>query len=89
MELWIDEDVKAVAAFMQEKIPASRLVAVADGIAGIAPLLWSRYQGEKIDVLALSSPKLDQAHRSQSSAIGSFPGPLCVDGDSVGEGISR
>ncbi len=56
MSVVVDADVRAVAEFMQGKVAASRLVAVADGLAAIAPLLWGRYQTENIEVLRLDAP---------------------------------
>jgi hypothetical protein len=47
----VDDDVKAVAEFMQGRIAASRLVAVADGLAAMAPLLWGRFQPEAIQAI--------------------------------------
>jgi len=58
MDCVLDEDVKAVAEFMQNQIPASRLVAVAQAVAQIAPLMWSRYQfnpPEEVDAIRLVS----------------------------------
>jgi hypothetical protein len=54
----IDPDVLAVVEFMQERIAASRLVAVADGLAAVAPLLWSRHQPEVVEVLKLAFPPI-------------------------------
>jgi hypothetical protein len=51
----LDEDVRAVAEFMLARVAASRLVAVADGLATIAPLLWGSYQAEAVQVLRLMS----------------------------------
>lgn len=57
MDFVIDSDVQAVAEFMQQRIAATRLVSVADGIAKVAPLLWGRYTPEDIQVLDLIVPK--------------------------------
>lgn len=54
-DLILDEDVKAVVEFMQRRITAARLVAVATGVAALAPLLWGKYQPESVDVLRLES----------------------------------
>ena len=51
----VDDDVQAVAEFMQGKIAASRLVAVADGLAAIAPLLWGRFQPDAIQAIRLEA----------------------------------
>ena len=56
MDLNIDPNLKAVAEFMQERLPANQLVAVANGLATIAPLLWGHYKGEEIVPLRLVSP---------------------------------
>jgi hypothetical protein len=53
MQLLMDEDVKAVAEFMQERIAAGRLVAVAGGLSKIAPLIWGQYPTEEISALCL------------------------------------
>ena len=50
-----DPDVQAVAEFMQARIAASRLVAVADGLAAMAPLLWGRYAAEAVQALRLDA----------------------------------
>jgi hypothetical protein len=60
MEVTINADVKAVAEFMQERLPACHLTAVASGLAAIAPLLWGHYPSEELRVLRLlSSPISD------------------------------
>ena len=70
MELVIDPDVKTVAEFMQCRFSAARLVAVANGLASIAPLLWGRYQPEEVQTLRLACnapTSLDDRH-TQSGA---------------------
>lgn len=49
----VDSDVLTVAAFMQRRVAASRLVSVADGVAAISRLLWGRYQADAVQVLRL------------------------------------
>jgi hypothetical protein len=61
MELIIDPDVKAVAEFMQSRMPAAKLVSVASAIAALAPILWGNYGAEAIDALRLISLPLDSA----------------------------
>ena len=51
--LVIDDDVHAVLEFMQTNIPATRLVAVAAGIAELAPVVWGEYQPEPVPALRL------------------------------------
>lgn len=66
----IDSDIKLVASFMQQNLPASRLVAVAQGLAGIAPLLWSEYAAEQIRVIQLMpQPISDRDQRTLPSSI--------------------
>jgi len=54
-EFALDEDVKAVLGFMQDNIPASRLVAVAGVLPEIARLLWSSEAQEPVQALKLRS----------------------------------
>jgi hypothetical protein len=42
--LEIDQDVEAVAEFMQRNIPASKLVAVSDSIKALAPIMWGAFR---------------------------------------------
>lgn len=49
----VDTDVQAVVEFMQTRIAASRLVAVADGLAAMAPLLWGHFQPEAVQAIRL------------------------------------
>ena len=54
MDIEIDPDVKAVAAFMQGNMAASKLVAVAASIGRLAPILWGHHASEQRDWLVLS-----------------------------------
>lgn len=36
---------------MHQKLAASKLVGVASSLAAVAPLLWSSYEMERVDVL--------------------------------------
>lgn len=53
MELKIDDDVKAVAEFMQRNVKTARLVSVAQSVADLAPILWKRYEKEDVSALLL------------------------------------
>jgi hypothetical protein len=53
MEIQIDQDVKAVAEFMQRTMPAAKLVGVAEAIAALSPLLWGRHGTEDVSALRL------------------------------------
>ena len=77
MHLTMDSDLQAVAQFMQEHIPAARLVNVAAGMAGLAPLLWGHYEREGIEPVKLSAHGL----RTQSDAIVSPLDLKRADGD--------
>lgn len=56
MDLEIDQDVKAVAEFMQRNIAASKLVAVASTVAAMAPLLWAHHDSEPVRGMFLREP---------------------------------
>jgi len=79
MELVIDDDVRAVAEFMQSRIPAARLVGVAAGVHAFAPLLWGRYAAEQVIPAGLS-PSDPQP---PLSAIEFDPELRCVGGGSA------
>ncbi|HWW88692.1 MAG TPA: hypothetical protein VNZ26_34095 [Vicinamibacterales bacterium] len=70
MKLEVDDDVLEVATFMQGRIAASRLVAVAEGLAAIAPTLWKKYPAETVQVLRLdtSDPTLPNGQRRRLDA---------------------
>jgi hypothetical protein len=53
MELILDDHVKAVLEFMQERIPACKLVGVAERMPHIAKLLWDRYPQEAVTAVEL------------------------------------
>jgi hypothetical protein len=57
MKFEVDQDVQAVAEFMQRSIPAARLVGVAAALNALAPLLW----GEGQRALQLREPPIAQA----------------------------
>lgn len=44
MELVLDPDVKQALEHLQDTVPTDRLVAVATGVAALAPLLWGGYE---------------------------------------------
>ena len=69
--LVLDDDVHRVIEFMQAEIPAARLVAVAAGIAQLAPIVWEEYQQEKIQAFRLvSRPISDHDPQTQSASSG-------------------
>lgn len=58
MEIILDSDVQAVAEFMQGRLPTARLVAVAEALSSLAPILWGKYQPEAVEVLRLRNSPL-------------------------------
>jgi hypothetical protein len=69
MELLIDPDVKAVAEFMQGRFSTARLVAVANGLAAIAPLLWGQYQPDEVQTLRLACDAPTSTHDRHTQSI--------------------
>ena len=70
MNITVDEDIKAVLEMMQRNIPASRLVAVANGVQKIAPILWGQYEIEEVKPLYLTHDAiLGGDLHTQSSSI--------------------
>jgi hypothetical protein len=85
VNLQIDPDLKGVLEFMQNNIPAQRLVSTAARIPEMAGLLWGCYPQEPCRPLYFELPKLVGENRSLSNATESLPAPACVGGDSAGE----
>jgi hypothetical protein len=55
MGIQIDPEVELVAEFMTARIPVSRLAAVANALAALAPSLWGKYEPEGIEPLRFVS----------------------------------
>ena len=53
----IDPDVQAVLEFIQSKVQPCRLIAVSEGAAQMAKLLWSQFPQEPCTVAFLRIPK--------------------------------
>lgn len=83
MAIEIDSEVEAVVEFMAQSIPASRLVAVANGLAALAPSLWGGYESEGIAPLRLVSSPIRDDRRKPASSSESGLEPGCADGGSV------
>jgi hypothetical protein len=79
--LVMDADVQAVAEFMQANVRASRLLAVSQWLAVLAPVLWSQYQPEPVIPLLLRASPCEP--RTRSIASESNPAPGCADDGSV------
>jgi hypothetical protein len=71
MDLEMDDHVRLVAEHMARNIPATKLVAVADAIGKIAPLIWDHYEREELRALRLSYRSMPLGEpRTQPSSIG-------------------
>lgn len=53
MQLTADEDVRAVLEFMHTKIPASKLVPVAEGVSELARIIWGHHKADDIELVRL------------------------------------
>ena len=86
MDLIIDPDVKAAAEFLQRNVATNRLVSVAECLASLAPILWGRYDKQRVAPLLLLEPPIitsaGDPHTPQG-AIESFPVAACVGDDFV------
>ena len=69
MQVQIDSDVQAVLEFMQQRIPAAKLIAVAEGVRRLAGPMWDGYPQENCQPIALVLPKTDLERQSQEVAI--------------------
>jgi hypothetical protein len=57
--IWkMDEDLKRVTEFMQNNLPADKLVGVAVAISDLAPSLWGHYGRDRIIPMELRHPEL-------------------------------
>jgi hypothetical protein len=80
-EISVDGDVKAVLSFMQDNLPASKLVVVAEALPQMARLLWGQFQQEPFAVASFDA--LKKPRQSQLVSTESVPAPLCAGGDFV------
>jgi len=69
MTLVMDGDVKRVIEFMESNVPYAKIVAVAEAIQKLAPIMWGQHEQEPIRALGLSSP-IECASLQQLSTIG-------------------
>ena len=67
MQFVIDEHVKAVLEFMQENVPASKLIGVAESVPQMARLLWDRFQQEPFSSISLHLDKPAMSGRESQS----------------------
>jgi hypothetical protein len=54
MPIIVDDDLRTVAEYMQANVPAAKLVATADALSAVAPLLWGRYERQAVVPLGLT-----------------------------------
>jgi hypothetical protein len=86
-QLVVDEDVRLVLEFMQDKIEAVKLIGVAEALPQMARLLWVRYPQEPI--LAASFVLTKECSQSLSHATECGPAMASAGGDSVEAGDAR
>jgi hypothetical protein len=86
MDFVIDGDVRLVLSVMQRRIPASRLVGVAQAVAQLAPIAWGHFRAEAVRGVDCRSVSLGA---TQSSASECPLGQQCVDDDSEKEAPPR
>jgi len=84
-ELVLDNDVRAVMEFMQQKIPAEKLLGVAESLPGLARLLWVKFQQEPVQAVSLVLTK-QHPLRSNASECG-LALPCVGDGSAEAEGV--
>jgi hypothetical protein len=84
MELVFDVDARAVFEFMLANVPAAKLVAVANAVAQIAPVLWGHYKSEEVRALTWEWSSISACDpRTRSTASESLLVGASVHGGSV------
>jgi hypothetical protein len=68
MQIRIDQHVQKTAEFMQQNIPASKLVAVAKAMNELGPILWKQFSSEDIQAVRLEADPITR--ESQPVATG-------------------
>ena len=65
----LNSDVQKLAAFMQTSFETAKLVALADGIADIAPILWGHYAASDVaPILSIGDQPECKPETSKQSA---------------------
>lgn len=83
MDILLDDDLRAVAEFMQRHVAAAKLVPIAEAMNALAPILWGRYGRDALTPLVLRErPISDCDQQTRSAAIGSRLDPVDADGGS-------
>jgi hypothetical protein len=84
MSDWVvDKDVQLVLEMMQRRIPAARLVGVAQAVAQLSPMLWGHFEAEPVRAVEFRAPSLLDA--TPRVATGCAPEPLHAGDGSAGE----
>lgn len=68
MRVVVDDDVQAVAGFMQANVPASRLTSVANALAVLAPVLWGKFEPEQVQALRLEGEVITAGSRTPAAS---------------------
>ena len=69
MTIKLDEHLKSVLEYMQQNIPTSKLVGIAEKLPDMARLLWSNYSQEPFSAITLSNEATEMCREPQSAAI--------------------
>jgi hypothetical protein len=69
MKLRVDSDLQSVVEFMQANIPTSKLLATAEAVALLGPVIWSHHERNSVaPAMLVSEPiSLGDLHRQPSS----------------------
>jgi hypothetical protein len=68
MKITVDEHLQSVLEFMQETVPTSKLVGVAEKLPDMARLLWSDFSQEPFSGIRLAGELTEVIHEQQSIA---------------------
>lgn len=68
MKISLDSDVQSVLEYMQQNIPASKLVGIAETLPDMARLLWSRYSREPFHAIEFGNEPTGELREPQSVA---------------------
>jgi len=69
MKIKLDEHLQLLLEYMQQNIPTSKLVGVAEKLPDMARLLWSDYSQEPFRAIELGNESMEASHEPQSVAI--------------------
>jgi hypothetical protein len=69
MKITLDEHLQSVLEYMQQNVPANKLLGVAEKLPDMARLLWSRYSQEPFHAVELANELMEESREPQSAAI--------------------